>query len=529
MYLSQKAFLFAVASVAFSQTTQVDLRTQGKAIDFTNATATRPVKSGTALPAICQVAELFLNTNAPAGSNLFACTATNTWTAQAGGGGGAVSSVFTRAGAVVASAGDYTAAQITNAVDSTGSYSNPGWLAALAATKLTGQVPVANGGTGTATPALVAGANVTITGSWPNQTISSTGGGGGGGTSVTTILPVSQSGTTTLSVGTGCSPSTPCNVRFGNTVYSFQSSASVAITSGAGIAFIYISSSGLLTVGHNMSLTCSAGCVAQTGVSAFPTDSIPLYSWSSTAGAWDASGGIDYRASLSSKNFACGTGLICSESGGLTTAVLDPTAIPAGGGSGSTGGSSVTNLNGIAGMATSICTLTGYCSDSSGRASFNLTKPLAFSFHLAAPMTFNSIGFQVVAACTSCALRIAVLQASNLAVMYDTGSMSDASVTGADLTTPGVKKSPSTLTTLAAGDYVLAWATNSNALGWIVTTSGSYYIRNPFWASSTLSLGTAGVFSGATTGSGASFAFPGSFGTIAADPDELLPYFLFIR
>lgn len=38
---------------------------------------------------------------------------------------------------------------------------------------------VANGGTGTATPGLVAGTNVTITGSWPNQTINSTGGGGG--------------------------------------------------------------------------------------------------------------------------------------------------------------------------------------------------------------------------------------------------------------------------------------------------------------------------------------------------------------
>ena len=46
-------------------------------------------------------------------------------------------------------------------------------------TGVTGTLPVANGGTGTATPALVAGTNVTITGTWPNQTINSTGGGGG--------------------------------------------------------------------------------------------------------------------------------------------------------------------------------------------------------------------------------------------------------------------------------------------------------------------------------------------------------------
>lgn len=44
-------------------------------------------------------------------------------------------------------------------------------------TGVTGLLPVANGGTGTATPALVAGTNVTITGTWPNQTINSSGGG----------------------------------------------------------------------------------------------------------------------------------------------------------------------------------------------------------------------------------------------------------------------------------------------------------------------------------------------------------------
>ena len=43
-------------------------------------------------------------------------------------------------------------------------------------------VPVALGGTGTSTPGLVAGTNVTISGSWPNQTINSSGGGGGGAT-----------------------------------------------------------------------------------------------------------------------------------------------------------------------------------------------------------------------------------------------------------------------------------------------------------------------------------------------------------
>lgn len=48
------------------------------------------------------------------------------------------------------------------------------------AANVTGIVALANGGTGTATPSLVAGTNVTITGTFPNQTINSSGGGGGG-------------------------------------------------------------------------------------------------------------------------------------------------------------------------------------------------------------------------------------------------------------------------------------------------------------------------------------------------------------
>ena len=78
------------------------------------------------------------------------------------------------------------------------------------AANVTGTVAVANGGTGTATPALVAGTNVTITGTWPNQTIAASGGGGGSGTvtsvdaTVPTFLsvtggPITTSGTLAIS------------------------------------------------------------------------------------------------------------------------------------------------------------------------------------------------------------------------------------------------------------------------------------------------------------------------------------------
>ena len=66
---------------------------------------------------------------------------------------------------------------------------------------VTGILPVANGGTATATPALVQGTGVTITGTWPNQTINATGTGGTvtsvGGTG--TVNGISLSGSVTTS------------------------------------------------------------------------------------------------------------------------------------------------------------------------------------------------------------------------------------------------------------------------------------------------------------------------------------------
>lgn len=63
-------------------------------------------------------------------------------------------------------------------------YANATGAATVASTaqvlSAAGTIPVANGGTGTTTPSLVAGTNVTITGTWPNQTIAAAGGGGGG-------------------------------------------------------------------------------------------------------------------------------------------------------------------------------------------------------------------------------------------------------------------------------------------------------------------------------------------------------------
>ena len=64
--------------------TLVDLRTQTKSVDFSGASTTKPFKSGATLPVTCAVGEVFFQSSAPAGSNLYACTALNTWTLEAG-------------------------------------------------------------------------------------------------------------------------------------------------------------------------------------------------------------------------------------------------------------------------------------------------------------------------------------------------------------------------------------------------------------------------------------------------------------
>jgi len=90
------------------------------------------------------------------------------------------------------------AATVTDGVYTTGTYTNPSWISSLAASKITGTLGIANGGTGSsATPTngqlligngtgfalatLTAGANIAITNTAGGIQIDASGGGGGGG------------------------------------------------------------------------------------------------------------------------------------------------------------------------------------------------------------------------------------------------------------------------------------------------------------------------------------------------------------
>jgi hypothetical protein len=138
---------------------------------------------------------------------------------------------------------------------------------------------------------------------------------------------VTRTSATTLAIGANCSTTTPCVVRFGSLVFSFGSGATATISAGSGLALVYISSAGALTVGSNVTASCSGGCTALSGVTSFPVDAIPLFTWSATSGTWDASGGADQRAFLSSKSVTAGTGITTTEISGKTQLSADTSVI----------------------------------------------------------------------------------------------------------------------------------------------------------------------------------------------------------
>ena len=62
--------------------TLVDLRTQGKSVDFSAASYTLPSQTGAVLPVTCKVGATFILTTTLAGQNWYVCTSTNLWTVQ---------------------------------------------------------------------------------------------------------------------------------------------------------------------------------------------------------------------------------------------------------------------------------------------------------------------------------------------------------------------------------------------------------------------------------------------------------------
>jgi hypothetical protein len=336
---------------------------------------------------------------------------------------GGVPSVFGRTGAVTAQAGDYTAAQVTNAVDKTnfnlytagarqtflasltgaGIQIAPGPLPSVASagdmavdSAASNQLKIYNGnawvvlnpnvtfppgnyvtfftaqtsvtvpgvthGLGTAnllvqcydnaTPAnLVEPSLITIDPNSFNVTVvfataetgrcvingynGGTGGSGGspapGGAGMAGQLgdfAVVITSPTTLSIGSNCSISTPCNVRFGTQVYSITAAGGVTITGGSGLVYIYMDTTGALTAGSLLTTSCGGSCIVAPNITGFPINTIPLYTWSASVGVWDATGGVDRRGWLSSNPLLGGPGIATVAAAGQTTISVDSAIVP---------------------------------------------------------------------------------------------------------------------------------------------------------------------------------------------------------
>jgi hypothetical protein len=102
----------------------------------------------------------------------------------------------------ISAGGTGTVTSVAVSGGTTGLTTSGGPITAAGTITLAGTLAVASGGTGTATPSLVQGTNVTITGSWPNQTINATAGGSGTVTSVGgtgTVNGLTLTGTVTTS------------------------------------------------------------------------------------------------------------------------------------------------------------------------------------------------------------------------------------------------------------------------------------------------------------------------------------------
>ncbi|MBV9781860.1 MAG: hypothetical protein JOY62_18000 [Acidobacteriaceae bacterium] len=80
MYSRWAAILALFASEALAQTS-VNLADQSHNADFANFAFTRTMSVGTSVPSTCSVGQLFFNTSAPAGQNVYGCSQTNTWSA----------------------------------------------------------------------------------------------------------------------------------------------------------------------------------------------------------------------------------------------------------------------------------------------------------------------------------------------------------------------------------------------------------------------------------------------------------------
>jgi len=143
-----------------------------------------------------------------------------------------------------------------------------------------------------------------------------------------------KTSSTVATINGSASSSAPVNARIGSTVYSFTGAGTVTLSGTACSAtqYWYVASDGTLTMGHNAS-SCTytgSGVTVATPISAYPANSIPLWTTSTTTGAWDTiTGAMDKRAPNSKdRNFIQGDRITLTETASGITITADQQSTP---------------------------------------------------------------------------------------------------------------------------------------------------------------------------------------------------------
>ena len=191
----------------------------------------------------------------------------------------------------------------------------------VGAVVLGGILAVASGGTGTASPGLVQGTNITITGSWPNQTINATSSGTVSTVSVVTANGVSGSvanPTTTPAITLTLGAITPSSVN-GVTI-SNSNTPTWTIGSASGVPVVTASAPLVITgaTGNITCPTCDVGNITL-GTSASATN--PQRSGDATTGLYSS-------AAATVGISASGTNIITIGTTGLKIPALTSQSIP---------------------------------------------------------------------------------------------------------------------------------------------------------------------------------------------------------
>jgi hypothetical protein len=339
----------SVGLTSMSGQTLINLGTQGKNVDFTNAPYTRPMRTGTSLPGTCTTGDMYLNLAAAAGKNIFACTATNTWVLQSVSGVGlsdpgangivvrtgtnTTTSVAAPSGTVVGTSDTQT---LTNkSIDA--SEITSGVLPSARMPALSGDVTTPSGGT-TATLATVNATTGTFGGSsaipvitvngkgliTAISTVTATGGVGTGGTgsaSVSTqLLDFSPNlAGSSMTLGSACTSTVACTVSLNGVRYTFTNSWAISSSGSANdTLFFYIDAAGNPSAGYSSANTYTSTSLAVvSGISAFPAGVFPLYQCTVNAGVFSSCS--DYRPIFSKTTFAPGSGTTISVSSAGTS------------------------------------------------------------------------------------------------------------------------------------------------------------------------------------------------------------------